>query len=270
MVVQTAFLRMVRSKAFCAAIFFIIACSVEEKTNLKHMPWPVKNLSRIHTFTPTCSYEMTRVKGNYCSFVDQRCKTWLDPHTIRPRFRRCKEYYPVTGCSGKSTPMDFCIDMFEFKERSSDLPMSNVSWTSAKEICEDLGKRLCTTHEWTLACEGPQWLPHPYGLIRNHETCYTDKLLLEMVDKKGKLIDHRLSVNTHPQCISPFGVRNMVGNVGEWTFYEKGTRPKRAGGQGGWWSSGLRSRCRPITHGHDEYFAMVQIGFRCCDNVELR
>lgn len=216
--------------------------------------------------TNSCQQGMQHVNHPYCTRVTQNCSVWLDPPTVKPGFRRCKTYAPA-HCAGDRILLDFCIDTFEHKEEGSDLPMSNVSWTESQSICESEGKRLCTAEEWTLACEGPDLLAHPYGNTRDHSACYNDKVLSQMLSHSGELLDLRLPVDTHPRCVSPFGVRNMVGNVGELTTDFTHDAPFRSVGKGGWWNSGLRSRCRPVTEGHDEFFKMVQIGFRCCSQL---
>ena len=42
-------------------------------------------------------------------------------------------------------------------------PQYMASWYEAKTTCEGIGKRLCSDTEWTLACEGPEHQPYPYG-----------------------------------------------------------------------------------------------------------
>ena len=37
------------------------------------------------------------------------------------------------------------------------------SWYAARDACSAQGKRLCGESEWTLACEGEEHLPYPYG-----------------------------------------------------------------------------------------------------------
>ena len=72
-------------------------------------------------------------------------------------------------------------------------------------------------------------------------------------------------VDAFPDCVSPFGVHDMVGNVDEWVVNEKG-KPHHSGLKGGYWSW-VRGRCRPLTDGHEEDFRYYQIGFRCCGDV---
>jgi hypothetical protein len=211
-----------------------------------------------------CPDGMVRARGEYCPALaggDHRCLRWMDPPNAIAR--RCAEYAPGTTCRGATTSLDFCIDRYEFVEEDSTLPMTDVSWRQARALCEAENKRLCTTDEWTFACEGPERLPHPYGYVRSSALCNMDRTALV---RDGELIDQRVSIYDHPDCVSPFGVQHMTGNVGEWTVDPKRHAPFRSAGKGGWWGP-LRNRCRATTGGHDEHFHQIQIGFRCCSDT---
>lgn len=222
--------------------------------------------------TSTCPRGTVRVTGTFCKNVNHRCIRWLDPPTVPEHFRRCREYEPAETCQSQSRPMDFCIDRYEHKDYGSSLPLNWASWTVARETCEAESKRLCTDDEWTLACEGPAMLAFPYGNIRDIDgsVCNVGYGPDELLGRDGKLIDHRHPIGSNECCVSPYGVHDMVGNVGEWTSIPGAKAPFRAAGKGGWWSVGLRSRCRPTTFGHDEHYAGIQVGFRCCDEVGKR
>ena len=136
------------------------------------------------------------------------------------------------------------------------------SWTTTKELCESQGKRLCFESEWQFACEGEQLLPYPFGFVRDAKLCNFDLTDLENRNS-GKLYDKRVRPADRPKCLSPFGVRNMVGNVDEWTYRDAYVKPYRAALHGGWWLAG-RNNCRAATTGHDEYYFGPQTGVRCC------
>lgn len=206
-----------------------------------------------------CPPEMVLVLGDYCFTAQQDCLEWMDSEIPLAARKRCARFAP-TRCLGEKKHMRFCIDRLEHARTPDDLPTSDLSWTMAREQCEAQGKRLCYEQEWTLACEGPDMLPYPYGLERDASRCNHDRMDLVA---KGKMLDHRHKASDHADCKSPYGVVNMVGNVDEWVWLEKGYPPQRSGLKGGWWLAG-RNRCRPTTGGHDEHFREVQTGFRCC------
>jgi formylglycine-generating enzyme required for sulfatase activity len=64
-------------------------------------------------------------------------------------------------------------------------------------------------------------------------------------------------------CVSPFGVRSLVGNVDEWVVRDVTWGRWESALKGGWWLAG-RNRCRPATTAHDEHYRDFQTGFRCC------
>lgn len=215
-----------------------------------------------------CPANMILVEGMWCSNPKQECIEWIEDPLKNP-YARCRKYKEPTQCAGPRVPMAFCIDREEYSAKGEDLPQGDTSWTDAKKTCESQGKRLCQESEWTFACEGEQALPYPYGYERNPAVCNFEQT--DVVDRnKGKMYDLRQSVSANPQCLSPFGVHNMVGNIDEWVVLDKphyseknANRKMMSGLKGGWWGP-LRNRCRPVTVDHDEIFHELQTGFRCC------
>ena len=155
-----------------------------------------------------CPKDMQWVHGLYCTKVEQNCKSYLDPEGSKFT-RRCKEFEP-TKCVGNKVPMSFCMDTNEY---SSDgiLPKSDMSWTEAKAICQSSGKRLCSEPEWTFACEGEDSYPYSTGLVRPSDKCNMD------IEKNtvcgSELCDHRNTIDDNANCLSPFNINNMSGNV---------------------------------------------------------
>ncbi len=207
------------------------------------------------------------VEGEYCTDVRHTCKRWLDDQKLQ--YARCAEYEPQARCVGKKVSMRYCIDRFETREDGSNLPLNHQSFVKASKVCRDAGKRICTESEWNFACEGPEMRPYPYGWERR-PVCNQDRDdLFEENPRKRVLRDHREPVDARPECASPFGVENMVGNVDETTFRDGATHahPFRNALKGGWWMAG-RNRCRPATTAHDDYYEDIQVGVRCCADTE--
>ena len=123
--------------------------------------------------TGNCPEGMVEVEGDYCPEVEQNCLRYIDPEGVFPR--RCAEFAPATKCLSKTTKKHFCIDRFEWPNKAGENPVVMKTWYDARDACGAIGKRLCGDSEWTVACEGQERLPYPYGYDRNSEACNIDK-----------------------------------------------------------------------------------------------
>lgn len=168
----------------------------------------------------------------------------------------------------------FCIDRYEFPNAYGEFPLVVVTYAEAQRYCEKRKARLCTESEWTLACEGNDGLPYPYGYERDETAC-TIGILGPGPDKDtfrprttattAKGIDRSWRGTRSGEarrCESPFGVMDLTGNVDEWTqsVRKYGYRMILKGGHWG----PARQRCRPQTRGHGPAYVRYDQGFRCC------
>jgi sulfatase modifying factor 1 len=208
---------------------------------------------------PSCPDTMVLVEGDYCTEVREECSQWEDPPSNT--LARCARFAPSL-CIGAREHRRFCVDRDEYVPAGQALPMSDVSWTQARELCGKQSKRLCKETEWEFACEGEGMLPYPTGYERDARTCNFDKG--NLVDRAtGRLRDQRQPPESLDRCVSPFGVRNMSGNVDEWVWRDRTEGTWRSALKGGWWMP-ARDRCRPATTAHDEHYHELQTGVRCC------
>jgi formylglycine-generating enzyme len=229
--------------------------------------------------TGSCADGMLEVEGDYCAEVEQPCKRYIDPEGVFPR--RCAEFGPTTKCTSKTSKKHFCMDRYEWPNKAGENPVVMKTWYEAKASCEGIGKRLCTDSEWTVACEGQERLPYPYGYDRNSEACNIDKPHPDVNEKalgsndpkvreaEAKRLWQGEPSGSRASCVSPYGVHDMTGNVDEWVVNEGGTisaNPFKSGLKGGYWGP-VRDRCRPMTTVHGPDFSFYQIGFRCCSDV---
>jgi hypothetical protein len=247
--------------------------------------------------TGGCDAGMILVDGEYCPDAEQVCVKWLDPPPYQTL--RCGEYAKPAKCKVPRVHRRYCIDREEFAESSPSscpvdpdapdggeskpadssiassiaspssgamcvMPVVRKSWLESKALCEARGARLCKETEWEFACEGPEMSPYPYGWKRDSTICNFDKTNLGGAEDKLK--DLRAPLAAYPDCMSPFGVHDMVGNVDEWVERENVAPPNRSVLRGGWWLPG-RNRCRAATTGHGEEYSGKQVGFRCCKDV---
>jgi hypothetical protein len=248
--------------------------------------------------TDGCMDGMVRVAGDYCPDVEQVCLEHHEEYArdLKKRARaeakgekykstvseRCLRYASPTKCLSKEKlKLDFCIDRYEYPNVPGELPALLISWTEAKKTCEKLGKRLCTEREFNFACEGPEALPYTYGYVRDPSKCSIDKEYRKREKKlfpyercmrtprcKAELerLDQRLPIGSLAECVSPFGVYDLNGNINEWVELPKKKYPDRSGLKGGWWGP-VRGRCRPTVDFHKEDDYGYEEGFRCCSDV---
>jgi len=220
-----------------------------------------------------CGDNQVEVDGDYCPALEQKCVRWMDAETTVPR--RCSEFAPTGKCQGKTVKKHFCIDKYEYPNKLGEKPVVMKTWYEAADTCKAQGKRLCGDSEWTLACEGQERLPYPYGYERNSQACNIDKPHPDvneaaMADPRARDAEvARLwqgeNSGSRESCVSPFGAMDMTGNVDEWVINESGM-PYKSGLKGGYWGP-VRDRCRPMTTAHYEQFVFYQIGFRCCADM---
>jgi hypothetical protein len=227
-----------------------------------------------------CPEGMLLVEGDYCQVLGHVCLKRIDGPV-----ERCEKYAEPPICEGQIQKKRFCIDRFEYPNLEGVRPVVMVNWMEAKAACESEGKRLCTGSEWTLACEGTERVPYPYGYTRDSTACNIDRphpdvdeqALLNPRDVSSEVarLDQRVASGQMPRCTSPYGVQDMTGNVDEWVVNEKhfgpapadgSERPFISGLKGGYWGP-VRNRCRATTTFHNEWFRFYQIGFRCCANA---
>jgi formylglycine-generating enzyme required for sulfatase activity len=210
----------------------------------------------------TCPAEMVLVDGEYCTEVKQTCVDWMEAPQA-DGVGRCRKFGP-SECVGEKVHKRFCVDRDEYKDEGAPLPKVDVGWRTSQATCQGEGKRLCNESEWNFACEGEEMYPYATGYERDANKCNYDQP--KLLDAQGKLRDLRKSADDTKACVSAFGVRDMNGNVDEWTYRDVTNGAWRSALKGGWWMA-ARDRCRPATTAHDEHFHGAQIGFRCCKDA---
>lgn len=274
-------------------VFILGSCSPErfqsqvvQEAGIPLISIPSTNIRNV--VVGVCPSNMVLVEGNYCPNVEEKCLYYVDnkgnqiPAGDNPeQTGRCGEFqYPTKCLSNHKIHKRFCIDKYELSNIEGIVPTSWLSWDDAKNMCQDNGKRLCTSSEWEFSCEGGGESPQPYpykdGYHRDFTICNTDNqappgMNIFQAKHHTDVMAIRLDAMLKPsgsmsQCVSPFGVYDQIGNLDEWVINETGVGYKSGLKGGHIW--GVRSRCRPMTTAHNGTapvsFAWYETSGRCC------
>lgn len=245
-----------------------------------------------------CPSDMIEIDGDYCPNLETICLKWVDSHgneTTAPKLiqtGRCGEFKSPTRCLSETVHKHFCIDKFEWPNKEGQVPQDWMSWYDAKKAMESMGKRLCTDSEWTMAAEGPNNHPLPYGdgfhRDKNQSICNFDNSTKGIDVFQAKTPTSPMSITLHnllkksgeqELCVSDYGVHDMSGNVDEWVVNEHGQNPPKGWDNHKMWGSwpsglkgghifGVRNASIPETTGHGPTFAWYESGSRACRDTE--
>jgi formylglycine-generating enzyme len=224
-----------------------------------------------------CPEGMVLVDGDYCTDLEMKClKSWFDTSNKK---LICEEFARPTRCVGKKEKRRYCIDRYEYPNKKGERPEVMNNFYQAQVLCAARGRRVCTETEWTMACEGPEYEPYPYGYVRDARKCNGDRPY--KFPSKEKLwardaAEHvrlwqGLPSGSQPECVSDYGVFDLPGNTDELAASEQfvGRDAKFDNvTTGGPWYKGVRNQCRPKIYTHDEGFAYYYLSFRCCAEAD--
>lgn len=221
-----------------------------------------------------CPAGMQLVEGEYCTELEHKCKkSWFDKSNKKTI---CEEFEPTATCTGEKVKKRYCIDTYEWPNVKGERPEVMNRFHQAQIKCAAVGKRMCTESEWTLACEGPEMKPYPYGYVRDAAKCngdhpWDDPNMKEVAkrdpDELARLWKGVRS-GSQPQCISDYGVADLPANTDEVVASEQAPESRRGDFDsvhtGGPWYKGVRNQCRPKIYTHNEDFYYYFLSFRCC------
>jgi len=237
-----------------------------------------------------CPSNMVEVQGNYCTNLQVECLYNIDMdgthHSPGDINLACGEYKNPSKClSGNLVHMHFCIDRYEWPNKQGQIPQDWMTYFDAEKAVASVGKRLCTHKEWTLAAEGPDMHPLPYGdgfhrsrlcNFDNHNPGIDVFQSKSPNDEASKALRALLVPSGSMQdCVSNFGVHDMSGNIDEWVINEssndlclnKTSGNCRTGLMGGHiWH--VRNASRPMTTAHGAGFGWYETGARACKDIE--
>lgn len=155
-------------------------------------------------------------------------------------------------------------------------PVVNIGLEEARAFCSFYGKRLPHSYEWQYAAQGLDGRRYPWG----------NELSDGRIPKAGH---DPAAIGEHPEGTSPFGLRDMVGNVWQYTdsFRDEHTRSVLLRGSSRYQpkvSEAFPSRVQSLNwyfpparelNKHSKYFLMSAsyeragtLGFRCAADVQ--
>jgi formylglycine-generating enzyme required for sulfatase activity len=142
-------------------------------------------------------------------------------------------------------------------------PASVVLFVQASQACRAAGFRLCTGTEWSAACGGTEARRYPYGEAYEAGRCNT----AEPTSDLSQI--HVQPSGAFTRCVSPEGVFDLSGNVGEWTDERdvSGTLRELRGGAARNGESNVR--CVLDDRGFQPPESVFEgQGFRCCADAQ--
>ena len=145
----------------------------------------------------------------------------------------------------------YCVDEYEYPNKQGEMPLADVSFDTAAQLCAAQGKHVCNELEWERACRGPR------GAIYTNTQDY--KQIKCNLNSPGAQAS-----GANPECGNDYGVTDMTGNLWEWvdgTYSEESPWPLIKGGafkKGPLFASCYARFTQPPEAESDS------VGFRCC------
>ncbi len=142
----------------------------------------------------------------YTLFLDA---FWIDETEVtNEHYAKCVQVGQCTVPADLNGPLG--IEYYELEE-FSDHPVINVTWEQAAAYCAWAGRRLPTEQEWEKAARGENGQFYPWG----------DGAAISEVANFRLFQEGTTEVGSYERNTSPYGAKDMAGNVAEWTdsFY---------------------------------------------------
>jgi formylglycine-generating enzyme required for sulfatase activity len=191
--------------------------------------------------------------------------------------RECTDHRVQLAKSDAKNPSNLC-NWHQVRRESH--PMNCVSFAQAESYCRWRGQRLPTEAEWVRAARGDSARVYPWGDDRG--SCER-AVMLDGEDGLGCGRGTSWPVKTNPGDVSPFGVRDMAGNLREWIqdWYDKDylmaapaqnpTGPERGTEhvlKGGSWTEGPAQLRIASRGGAKPSVRAIHVGFRCARSAK--
>ena len=157
----------------------------------------------------------------------------------------------VTLAAFQSFDPDFAPEYF----KDSNMPATGIAFAQAQAYCMAVNKRLPTSKEWQLACQGPERRQYSYG---------------NLYDPTAARVGRRVWTDG-PKAVrsyepNGFGLYDLAGNVWEWVDNGEAEGENRYVHGGSWTDGPNRTRCGVRLKKSPE-IAAINYGFRCARSL---
>jgi len=216
--------------------------------------WQFKNDTRWLVYSPGDSISIKKT-ATISYRAQDTCNNSMEVRHEKYEIKLPKKKYCPEGMEYiKIGSVKFCIDQYEWPNKKKVKPLSYISVYHAIDSCFTVGKRLCTSDEWSIACGGAYSWKYPYGDRYEPKACVTR--------------DKAVSVSgSKPECRGYFGIFDMAGNLAEWTNTRSKKNKEFYNVMGGFWESGPRGSCFEPRYSYYPQNRHNPVGFRCCKDV---
>jgi serine/threonine-protein kinase len=132
---------------------------------------------------------------------------WIDETEVTNRlYALCVE---AGTCLPPADVSSYTRDLYYREPQFAEYPVVHVAWHDARTYCRWAGRDLPSEAQWESAARGTDGRLYPWGdqapsrdLLNNFEVSF---------------LEDTVRVGSYPQAASPYGARDMAGNVWEWT-----------------------------------------------------
>jgi formylglycine-generating enzyme required for sulfatase activity len=228
---------------------FVMGSSAEEAQNIKAQ-YGKRDMYKNHPFDE----ETPRRKVFVKAFL-------IDAHEVT-----VKEYAAFVHATGYAPPKSWSGGHHDSSKEA--YPMIYVTHADASAYAKWAGKRLPTAEEWEKAARGPDGKVYPWGDSFDPYKAATADSDMHAATGGQCAVGFAIKVMSAPGDISPYGVRDMAGNVREWTATTSPGDPKMVMVKGASWVD-LSVNARGA---HREYIPKESyshiVGFRCVKDAE--
>ncbi|NUM33473.1 MAG: SUMF1/EgtB/PvdO family nonheme iron enzyme [Candidatus Brocadiae bacterium] len=185
------------------------------------------------------------------------------------------ERHPSPWCHPNEPDSKVHFPQFWYNSRwnQPDHPVVGVDWWDAYAYSRWAGKDLPTEAEWEKAARGVDGRIYPWG----------NELPTPEICNFNRVYQRTTPVGKFPCNVSPYGCRDMAGNVWEWcfdwfdpTYYKKSPfeNPRgpsfgrtRVGRGGSWFNDALKIRTSSRAYGKSQSDRNCRLGFRTVKRI---